>query len=144
MWPFSPTPKAKSDDYRKQRWRQLWKELVPPAGEAETWQGEVLRIIANAEDEANRNGFMNWDEEDDRDMTLFVERLCDGPTFDDATKEKIRSCADRIKKAGGDTELGLPAMDDWHFMHFRAVDWCDAHPEPIPMPNRGGDYVGHD
>jgi hypothetical protein len=144
MWPFTSKSKAKSDDYRKQRWKQLCKELVPPAGEADTWQGEVLRLIANAEDEANRNGFMNWDEEDDRDMDFYVKTLCDDSTFDGPTKEKIRSCAQRIKKAGGDIKFGLPPMADWHFLHFRAVDWCDAHPDQMPMPNRGGDYVGHD
>jgi hypothetical protein len=144
MWPFTSSLKRKSDDYRKQRWRELWKSLVPPLGEAETWQGEILRIIANAEDEANRNGFMNWDDEDDRDMDLFVEKLCADSIFDGATKEKIRAYAEQIKKVGGTTQLPLPKPEIWHFMHFRAVDWCDAHPVPIQMPNQRADYVGHD
>ena len=144
MWPFSSKPKPKSDDYRKQRWCELWKSLVPPAGEADTWQGEVLRIIANAEDEANRNGFVNWDEEDDREMDLFIEKLCEDSTFDSSTKARIRDYAVMIKRAGGDSQQGLPPNEIWHFLHFRAVDWCDAHPELIPMPNRGTEYLGHD
>jgi len=143
MWPFTSKSKPKDDAYHKRRWRELWKELVPPAGEAITWQGEVLRIIANAEDEANRNGFVNWDKEDDRDMDLFVDQLCGESTFDAATQERIRSCAVRIKRAGGDTKLPMPTQEDWEFMHFRAVDWCDLHPNPIPMREDKG-YFGHD
>ncbi len=102
-----------------------------------------MRVIANAEDEANRNGFVNWDDEDDRDIDLFVERLCGDSTFDSATKEKVRRCAAKIKKAGGDTELPMPTKEDWDFMHFRAVDWCDAHPKRIPIREDQG-YVGHE
>jgi hypothetical protein len=142
MWPFTSNPENKNDDYRKRRWCELYKLLVPPMGEAETFQGEILRIIANAEDEANRNGFINWDDEDDRDIDIFVERLCGDSTFDTVTKDKIRNCAEKIKKAGGNTELPMPEDEEWNFMHFRAVDWCDVHPEPIPM-RKGGDYVGH-
>ncbi|HWA26103.1 MAG TPA: hypothetical protein VG734_10605, partial [Lacunisphaera sp.] len=107
------------------------------------WQGEVMRIIANAEDEANRNGFVNWDEENDCDIDLFVDRLCGDSTFDPDIQERIRSCAARIKKAGANTKLLMPTKEEWDFMHFRAVDWCDAHPDPIPRREDQG-YVGHD
>jgi hypothetical protein len=144
MWPFNSQKSfhAKSDEYRKKRFCELYKSLVPPLGEAETLQGELLRIIGNAEDEANRNGFMNWDEEDDRDMDLFVDQICEGSIFDEVTRRKIKECAARIKNAAHDTKELLPRAEDWHFMHFRAVDWCDAHPEPIPMRDTG-DYAGH-
>lgn len=143
MWPFTSHHKPKDDDYRKRRWCELWKQLVPPAGEAETWQGEVLRIIANAEDEANRNGFINWDAEDDREMDLFVGKLCSGSTFDLGTKQQIRSCSERIKSAANNEERSLPSNEDWRFLHFRAVDWCDANPKLIPLHSDQG-YLGHD
>jgi len=141
MWPF--ISKSKSPEYYKRRWRELWKLLVPLQGEAETWQGEIVRIVGNAEDEANRNGFINWDEEDARDMDLFVERLCADSIFDSSTKGKIRICAEKIKIVGADFELPLPSEEDWDYLFSRAVDWCDAHPEPIPMRDVE-DYIGHD
>jgi hypothetical protein len=142
MWPFSLLRRRKSDAYRKRRWVELYRTLVPPLGESETWQGEVLRIISNAEDEANRNGFANWDEEDNRDLDLFVERLCGDATFDPVTKGKIKGFAEEIKRAGINSTLRLPNRALWSFLHFRAVDWCDAHPEPIPT-REGNEYVGH-
>jgi hypothetical protein len=143
MWPFTSKNNAKDDDYRKRRWCELWKQLVPPSGEADTWQGEVLRVIANAEDEANRNGFINWDAEDDREMDLFVEKLCGDDTFDSGTKQEIQACSERIKLAANNSQRPLPRHEDWRFLHFRAVDWCDSHPQPLPLHTDEG-YLGHD
>jgi hypothetical protein len=143
MWPFASKPKSKPPEYYKRRWRELNKSLVPPFGEADTWQGEILRIIGNAEDEANRNGFINWDEEDDRDVDLFVEKLCGDSTFDTSSKEKIRALAAKIKAAGGNVEPPAPENNEWRFLFSRAVDWCEAHPEPLLM-HEDGVYFGHD
>jgi hypothetical protein len=143
MWPFTSKPKAKTPEHYKRKWKELCKALVPPFGEADTWQGEVLRIIGNAEDEANRNGFINWDEEDDRDMDLFSGRLCGDLTFDIPVKGKIRILSEKIKTAGKDEGMPLPEDAEWHFLFSRAVDWCEAHPKPL-LIREDGDYIGHD
>ena len=140
MWPF--TSSSENAKTKLARFRQLQKLLVPPMGECETWQGEVIRIIGNAEDEANRNGFINWDDEDDRDMDLFVEHLCGDRTFDEKNKKVIRELAESIKFSGHDPDGSSPSDQDWHFLFCCAADWCDAHKEPIPL-KEGGDYVGH-
>jgi hypothetical protein len=69
--------------------------------------------------------------------------VCGDSAFDSATKEEIRSCAAKIQRAGGDTKLPMPTQEERDFMPFRTVDWCDAHPAPLPL-REGGDYVGHD
>ena len=140
MWPFKPSPENTA--LKLTRFRQLQKALVPPMGECETWQGEVIRVIGNAEDEANRNGFINWDDEDDRDIDLFVQYLCGDDTFDAKKKSRIREIAATIKFSGHDTEGSSPSDLDWQFMFCCAADWCDAHKDPIPL-RQGGDYVGH-
>jgi hypothetical protein len=140
MWPF--TPSRGSEKPKLVRFHQLHKKLVPPMGECETWQGEVIRIIANAEDEANRNGFINWDEEDDRDISLFVERLCADDTFEEEKKAAIRDFGHSIKLAGRDSDASSPQTQDWEFLFACAVDWIDAHPDPIPLREDGG-YIGH-
>jgi len=40
----------------------IWREFVPPAGQSETIQGELLRAVEKLRDEAIRNGNCNWDE----------------------------------------------------------------------------------
>ncbi len=60
------------DENWQQTLRRLRKNLVPLSGEAETLQGELVRCVDNLNDEAMRNGWMNWDagdEEGDRDFT---------------------------------------------------------------------------
>ncbi|MDF9828009.1 hypothetical protein M2447_002117 [Ereboglobus sp. PH5-10] len=143
MWPFTSKPKEKSPEYYKRRWRELCKLLVPPSGEANTWQGEVLRIAGNAEDEANRNGFINWDEEDDRDMDLFIEKLCGDSTFIASVQERIRAFGEKVKIAGKDIEAPSPEATEWRFLFSRAIDWCEAHPKPLLM-RENEDYIGHD
>ncbi len=140
MWPF--TPSRGEEKSKLARFRVLHKQLVPPMGECGTWQGEVIRIIANAEDEANRNGFINWDEEDDRDIDLFVERLCADDTFHEEKKETIQALGDSIKLAGRDTSAPSPQPQDWEFLFVSAVEWVDAHSAPIRLREDGG-YIGH-
>ncbi len=40
----------------------IWREFVPPSGQAETVQGELLRAVEKLRDEALRNGNCNWDD----------------------------------------------------------------------------------
>lgn len=41
--------------------KHIWRTFVPPQGQAEYVQGELLRSIAKLQDEAQRNGNINWD-----------------------------------------------------------------------------------
>jgi hypothetical protein len=40
--------------------QDIWKNFVPPSGQAATVQGELLRAIEKLRDEAMRNGNGNW------------------------------------------------------------------------------------
>jgi ankyrin repeat protein len=42
-------------------YQELWDELVPPSGDANSLQGELLRSIGKLSDEFYRNGNINWD-----------------------------------------------------------------------------------
>lgn len=41
--------------------KNIWRQFVPPAGQADTVQGELLRAVEKLRDEAARNGNANWD-----------------------------------------------------------------------------------
>lgn len=42
--------------------KHIWEEFVPPRGQAKYVQGELLRALAKLQDEAQRNGNINWDD----------------------------------------------------------------------------------
>lgn len=63
-------------DYRQKHGklcREIWKRFVPPAGRADTVQGELLREIERLRHEACGNGNINWDE----DFAWFCENIRD-------------------------------------------------------------------
>ena len=41
--------------------KHIWHTFVPNNGQAEYTQGELLRALAKLQDEAQRNGNINWD-----------------------------------------------------------------------------------
>ena len=83
-------PTDKGYDWTKEHDR-LWDALVPKAGQADTLQGELIRIAGKLTDQAYRNGNMNWDADHER-LWRFVGRHLDDPgTFDDRTRAAIRA-----------------------------------------------------
>lgn len=47
-------------DEWKQKYLELWEQLVPASGKANTIQGEVLRIVGKVSHELLDNGGINW------------------------------------------------------------------------------------
>jgi hypothetical protein len=45
-----------------ERHAELWERLVPRSGQADTVQGELIRVTGRLTDEAHRNGNTNWDD----------------------------------------------------------------------------------
>jgi len=138
LW-FRRQPK-RDREYYESRMLSLWRDLVPPANEADTVQGELVRCIGNLEDESGRNGNANWDEGDEEAVEFLRERLPDLKTFDTASCDRIRQDLDRIAVAGRsghgegeDFENHFTVTDEFERVIERVVDWCDAHPEPIPL-----------
>jgi hypothetical protein len=55
----------------KKEQARLWATLFPADGQAETLQGELIRIAGKLTDQAFRNGNMNWDADHEK-MWRFV------------------------------------------------------------------------
>src|SRR5688572_23131809 len=73
-----------------QEHKRLWKALVPAEGQADTLQGELIRIAGKLTDQAYRNGNMNWDDEHEK-MWRFVGRHLDDPrVFTEQQRRDIR------------------------------------------------------
>lgn len=104
--------------------RNLWKTQVPPVGQADTVQGELLRCVAKLEDEARRNGNVNYDRGHAR-MARFVERvLLDPAVF---TPEDLMVLHDYLRRIRKRHLLSPEAYDR---LNDAVAEWCFVHPEP--------------
>jgi hypothetical protein len=129
-------------DFYDRRMSELHRDLVPPAGEAATKQGEIVRCVCNLYDEGFRNGFGNWDDEDEESVSYLLQHLRDPTTFDSRTVRAIGHALERVRLAGPSIEAQVP-FEDLKFLLCRTVDWCELHADPIPLQD-DDEYVGHD
>jgi hypothetical protein len=91
--------KTKPYNWKKEHTR-LWNDLVPPDGQADTLQGELIRIAGKLTDQAFRNGNMNWDEDHEK-MWRFVGKHLDDPqTFNESERQLIRDKIEEITSGG--------------------------------------------
>ena len=110
---------------------QLWERLVPRSGQADTVQGELIRAIGKATDEAYRNGNRNWASGYERLVRFVVDTLDDPKTFSDEQRRKIRASGDTILANVEAPDLSGHGSAHYHLTEM-AVRWCLANPEPIP------------
>jgi hypothetical protein len=136
----------------EERFRQLWQDLVPVSGEAETLQGELVRSVGRLEDEFSRNGNVNWEPGGYHcEFVEFLkEHLADPKTFDARLAAKIRDAAELVRRAAeditikrdGDDEIIVTKHDPseaFEFLMAMTVEWCEKHPTPI-CKTQGQDF----
>ena len=105
--------------------RRLGKELVPVSGEAETLQGELVRCIDNLKDEANRNGWMNWDEGDVESVDVLRRYLPEPDVFSQGMCQQIDKALDVVRYAGErGADEGVFASEELTFLGERVAEWC--------------------
>jgi hypothetical protein len=131
-------------EYYESRMRELWRDLVPPANEADTVQGELVRCIGNLEDESSRNGNANWDGGDEEAVEFLLDHLPDSSVFEAELCKRIRDDVNRIRAAGrsghGDGESheeSFTVTEEFERVIQRVVDWCDAHKDLIRLREIG-------
>jgi hypothetical protein len=128
-------PVEKSYNWKKEQAR-LWDSLVPKSGRAATLQGELIRLAGKLTDEAYRNGNDNW-EDDCAAMWRFVaEHLEDPETF---SKEQLAGIRQAVETIIRDHDCPDVSGDGspYYLLSERVIDWCMAHPDPLPLPESG-------
>ena len=122
--------KTKAYDWKKEHAR-LWDALVPADGQADTLQGELVRVAGKLTDQAFRNGNMNWDTDHERLWRFLGRQLDDSATFTDGERALIR---EKIEEIIRDYETPDVSGDGccYYIISEKVVDWCMAHPTPIP------------
>ena len=126
MWPFQ---KTKHYQWKKEQSR-LWKELVPRDGQADTLQGELVRIAGKLTDQAYRNGNMNWDSEHERMWRFIAEKIGNDPIFAPKEQGLIREKIEEIIRDEACPDLSGDGSP-YYIICEKVIDWCMAHPEPI-------------
>jgi hypothetical protein len=120
--------------FRPETWQEslkrYTKELVPPSGEAETLQGELVRCIGNLSDEAHRNGWMNWDAADAEAIQILRRYLPDPDVFSATVCSEIETALDQVRFAGEKgADEGSFGFEELKMLARHVVDWCRHHPE---------------
>lgn len=79
---------------------EMWEDLVPDSGEAESGQGEILRAIGRLAGEDRRNGNMNWDEFYEALVTFLRDYLPHEAVFDPMQRARIIRDLDLVAENG--------------------------------------------
>jgi hypothetical protein len=111
--------------------RRLWAQLVPQSGQASTVQGEVIRCIGKAADEAYRNGNLNWESGYERLIRFLADTLDDAQTFTAEERQRVRTSAQAIIANFESPDLS-GRRSPYYYLTEMAVRWCQAHTEPLP------------
>jgi hypothetical protein len=121
--------------FRSESWQEtlkrIQKEFVPIAGECDTLQGELVRCVNNLNDEARRNGWMNFDEGDIESVDVLRRYLPDATIFSEDVRQQILTALDTIRYAGErGADEGEFAYDELTFVSQRVAEWCKYHSAP--------------
>ena len=109
--------------------RQIWKQFVPPRGQAEFVQGELLRAVAKLRDEAQRNANANFNAGCHALLVEYLRaELPDTSIFDGHTIDQINADLDKVGTKD------QPYLDDdiYDRLGERVIDWCMANAAAVP------------
>ena len=133
---------------QKESWqetlRRLDQTLVPVSGEAETLQGELVRCVSNLNDEATRNGWMNWDEGDVESVDVLRRYLPDPDVFSETVNQQINKALDTVCHAGErGADNGVFAYDELKFLAQHVAEWC-IHYDELEYKNPEATWLDED
>lgn len=117
-------------------YKELWKKLVPKSGQADTIQGELVRVIGRLADEFYRNGNGNWNINYRLFTNFLYKHLSDYSVFDMYVVREIRADIQTIRDLGGGRENSYDHAeneDAFDRVTSRVVEWCKAKSDLIPM-----------
>lgn len=131
----------------------LWKELVPAEGKANTVQGELVRAIGRLQSEHFRNGMMNWGDGSgyyEAFTDLIHNTLKNEPSFAKLVKKMIDADVGEIKQAGkrgrsiasgkssresafsGNFLIASDVEKSMQRLGALVALWCQRHPDLVP------------
>jgi hypothetical protein len=118
--------------YEKE-YQELWNRLVPESGQADTVQGELVRVIGRLGSEFDRNGNCNWDRGFRLYTNFLYKYLRDTSVFDEGTIRQIETDIQEIRDFGSHKKdlVYDEGEDAFDRITDRVVEWCQQHPKLI-------------
>ena len=109
--------------------KTMWKTLVPKRGHADTYNGELLRVLENLRDEAQRNGNKNWGPRHKFKVQFLEKTLTEATFFSAPQMAAIQADLQQL------LDYQRPTTSDavYDRLMERIVDWDLAHPERPPL-----------
>ena len=109
----------------------MWKKLVPPQGQAQSVQGELLRAVEKLRDEAHRNGNVNYSKSHTLLANFIKDTLVSSMLFNATENAAITSKIKEITKAK------KPYLEDdiYDYLTDRICEFYLKNPELIAHPN---------
>ncbi|TNE53840.1 MAG: ankyrin repeat domain-containing protein [Bacteroidetes bacterium] len=107
---------------------QMWKQLVPESGQANTVQGELLRAIEKLRDESHRNGNANFDDNHRLLADFIFNTLKDSEHFNQIELKNME------KRMAEITRSNSPYLEDDHYNYLvdKVCIFYKNNPELIP------------
>lgn len=109
----------------EKQFEELWELLVPSKGNADTVQGEVVRIAGKVRDEIYRNGGGNWNIDFKKMLDAFYLHLTSENALSAAELEEAKTYIKDIRNTG--------FADDLNFLCELATNWVRLNPIPIVL-----------
>lgn len=99
--------------------KAIWRDYVPPSGQADSVQGELLLAVEKLRDEAIRNGNINWDEGFELLCAYLEQHLVDSAVYSDVNLRNTRAAIERVR------DLEDPCIDDevYDLLSDRVVEY---------------------
>ena len=115
---------------------ELWEDLVPEEGEANSIQGEILRAVGRLAGEDRRNGCVNWDKYFEELVEFLRARLPNERVFNATQRARILQDLDAVLVNGRE---GIP-REVIRLVFGRLIEdaaaYCRACPELVPREQR--------
>lgn len=113
---------AKSNNWQQQH-TEFWELLVPSSGQANTVQGEAIRITGRISNELEGNGGINWDANFTKMADALLDMLNKGKALPEIDLSEAASIIKAVKKKTGDTSK----------LAQLAVQWVNQNPAPLKL-----------
>jgi hypothetical protein len=107
--------------------KYIWKNYVPKNGQSDSVQGELLRAVVKLQDEAQRNGNMNWDEGHVILAKFILKTIEESNILDNGELKQFKDDIERVL----DFESPYIENDLYKRLEHAVIDFYMRYPEPI-------------
>ena len=119
-------PSKPKEKIWKKQFQEFWNSLVPKRGEAETIQGEIIRIVGKVGREILDNGGVNWNKDFSKMLQELLKYFSNGISLSEGDIDTVTNAKKQLS-GGAFNEEAIEKLEEM------AVKWVLANPTPIKL-----------